>query len=238
MVDLNSINKHHLWYIVGLIATDGNLSSDGRHLNITSKDRKFLFSVRNALGLDNKIGLKARGGSKNKIYSNFQFGDVKFYRFLQSIGLTAKKSLTMGAIKVDDGYFEDFLRGVIDGDGCISTWIHKTNFHRQWSSRVTSGAPIFISWLKDEIETRFGVSGRLHRAESSYRPNPLYTLKFGKMPTHVILKKIYYKNCLALNRKHRQSTLCLQDENKFVKYGQVIKGPGAVIGSQSGLKIR
>lgn len=238
MVDLKNIKKSNLWYIVGLIATDGNLSIDRRHINITSKDRRFLFSVRNALGLKNKIGLKTRSDSKDKIYSNFSFGDVNFYKFLLNIGMTPRKSLTMGSINVPKVYFKDFLRGVIDGDGCISTWIHKTNLYRQWSLRVTSAAPIFIAWLKNEIEDNFQVGGKLHKCEPKEKPNPVYILKFGKMPTRVILEKIYYKGCLSLSRKHKKSALCLQDENKFVNYGQVLRSPGAVIGSQSGLKIR
>lgn len=42
-------------YVVGLIATDGNLSSDGRHLSIPSKDLDLLESLRMCLGLTNSI---------------------------------------------------------------------------------------------------------------------------------------------------------------------------------------
>lgn len=237
MVDLKNINKSNLWYVVGLIATDGNLSMDGRHINITSKDRKYLFLVRNALGLSGKVGLKTRGGSKEKIYSNFQFSDVNFYKFLLSIGMTPKKSLTMKKIDVGKEYFKDFLRGVVDGDGCISTWVHKSNLHAQWSLRVTSGAPVFIAWLKNETENNFEVGGKLYKYQYKDKPNPIYILKFGKIATHIILGKIYYTGCLSLNRKHKKSVQCLQDENKFVNYGQVLRSPGGGTGRRSRLKI-
>jgi hypothetical protein len=80
---------------------------------------------------------------KEKIYSLLQFGDVKFYRYLLDIGLTQKKSLILGEVAINRNYFSDFLRGVIDGDGCISIWIHKTNEHRQWSLRIISAASLF-----------------------------------------------------------------------------------------------
>ena len=37
MIDLTKIKPNDLWYLVGLVATDGSLSLDGRHINITSK---------------------------------------------------------------------------------------------------------------------------------------------------------------------------------------------------------
>lgn len=130
MVDLNKIKPSELWYVIGYIASDGYLSSDGRHLNITSKDRKHLYSIRNALGINNKIGRKTRGDKKIKKYSQLQFGDVNFYRYLLKIGFSSKKSLILGKINIDNNFFIDFIRGVIDGDGNISTWIHSTNRNR------------------------------------------------------------------------------------------------------------
>ncbi len=236
MVDLKSIQPEHLWYIIGLISADGNLNKDGRHINITSKDRKFLFLIRNALKLKNKIGRKTREKSGKKVYSQIQFGDVKFYRYLEDIGLTKKKSLTMGILKIDKIYFLDFLRGVIDGDGSISTWIHRTNSHRQWSLRIVSAAPVFIQWLKTKMEDYFDVRGKLYCYKYKNKSNPLYILKFGKLPAKVILKSVYYKNSLSLNRKHKIAILCLQDKNKMINYRNIV-GPGAVIGSQPRLKI-
>ncbi len=237
MVDLKIIQLKNLWYVIGLIVTDGNLSKDGRHIIITSKDRNYLFLVRNALGLKNKIGRKARGGSKEKIYSCLQFGDVKFYKYLLGIGLIPNKSLTLSKIKIDSVYFSDFLRGVIDGDGSISTWIHRTNLYRQWSLRIASAAPSFIQWLKKETEDYFNVKGKLYNYKYKNKPNPIYILKFGKLAAKIIIKKVYYKNCLALNRKNKQSVVFLQDKNKMVNYGNVL-GPGVGTGRRSGLKIQ
>ncbi len=153
------------------------------------------------------------------------------------MGLTKKKSLTLGAIKVNKNYFSDFLRGVIDGDGNISTWIHRTNAHRQWSLRITSAAPIFIKWLKEATENYFDARGRLYSYQYKGKKNPIYILKFGKLAAKIIIKEIYYKNSLCLNRKNLKAIFCLQDKNKMVNYGNII-GPGAVIGSQPGLKIQ
>lgn len=74
-----------LAYAVGLIATDGNLSPDGRHMTITSADEDLLETARTCL------------------------------RVTVSIGLMTAKSLRLGPLAVCDEYFADFLRGCIDG---------------------------------------------------------------------------------------------------------------------------
>ncbi len=236
MVDLKLVKPENLWYIIGLIATDGNLSKDGRHIEITSKNKNHLISVKRALGINIKISKKSRGGSKEKIYPRLQIGDVKFYKFLLDIGLMPRKSLTLGALKINRDYFPDFLRGIIDGDGCISTWIHRTNLNRQWSLRISSAAPLFINWLKKEIEKYFSVKGKLYKYKYKDKKNNIYILKFGKLPAKIILERIYNENAICLSRKNKKCIACLRDENKMINYGNII-GSGAGIGRQPRLKI-
>lgn len=66
MINIKSIRPSDLWYVIGYIATDGSLSIDRRHINVTSKDRNHLYKIRTALNLENVIGRKSREGSKKK----------------------------------------------------------------------------------------------------------------------------------------------------------------------------
>lgn len=162
MVDLSLVKPNHLWYAIGLIATDGNLSKDGRHINLTSKDKDLLDGIKEVLFLKNKLTKKARAKEGEKKYYFLQFGDVKFYKYLLRIGLTPHKSLTLKELTIPKDFFVDFLRGVIDGDGSINTWIHKTNGHRQWALRISSGSPVFSNWLKQSIEEFIGARGKIY----------------------------------------------------------------------------
>jgi hypothetical protein len=222
MVDLRYIKPADLWYIIGLITTDGNLSSDGRHISITSKDKDLLESVKAGLNLNIKIGKKARGREQKKKYSILQFSDAAFYKYLSSVGLKPKKSLILENIKVPRPYFKDFIRGIVDGDGSINTWINRANLYEQWCLRIFSGAPVFSSWLKEEIEREFRIKGRLYSYISKDKKNPIFILKFGKLAAKVILEECYYKDCLALNRKFKIARKCLKSENRLSKYGNVI----------------
>ncbi len=218
MVDLSLVKKNDLWYTIGLIATDGNLSSSGRHINITSKDTGHLKLIRHVLGLTNKIGVKV--GGTGSICSILQFGDVNFYKFLENIGLTKNKSRTLRPLKIPEKYFKDFLRGVIDGDGNIQETVHTGNGNIQWVLRIVSASPHFLPWLENVIKKAFGVDGRFHVNKSPGR-NPLYILKYGKFAAKIILRGCYYKNALAMERKLKKAQKCIQSKNGLSKYGKL-----------------
>ena len=228
MVNLKIVQPTDLWYTIGLIATDGNLSKDGRHISITSKDRDLLIAVRSALHLDSKLGMKGNGEDREKKYSLLQFSDVVFYRYLQSIGLHPRKSLTMESINVPRDYFKDFLRGVIDGDGSINMWIHKTNGRSQWCLRITSGALVFANWMHKEIQNHFSVVGKIYTYKFKGKKNPIHIIKFGKVATKIILKSTYYSGCLSLKRKLLKAQECLNDKDGWKGYGSMINNAEVV----------
>ena len=81
--------KNLIWstnfaYALGLITSDGNLSSDGRHMAFVSKDLDLINTFKDCLDLKNKVSLKRSGYSKDpsKKYYVVQFGNVKLYNFL------------------------------------------------------------------------------------------------------------------------------------------------------------
>lgn len=130
-------------YAIGLITTDGNLSKDGRHMNMTSKDKEMIITFKKCLNIKNKIGRKTREKSKIKKYFQVQFGDKNLYEFLLSLGLTPAKSKTLGDLRIPNYYFCDFLRGCIDGDGCIRIAYHPESKHPQLQVRLISASPSF-----------------------------------------------------------------------------------------------
>ncbi len=206
-----------LWYLVGLIATDGNLSSDGRHIDITSKNLDFLETIKKMLGLENKVGIKYRGKRIGEYY-RIQIANKNFYEFLLSVGLTPKKSLSLGKLKISIQWFPDFLRGVIDGDGSIRSWVHPSNHSEQWSLRVYSASPAFIQWLQRMIEKIFFVKGQIHDNKSRS-----FVLKYGKLAAKRILDGCYYEGCLSLDRKARLAEACSISNTRWAKSKTVLR---------------
>jgi hypothetical protein len=186
-------------YAIGLLATDGNLSPDGRHINFTSKDSDLVFLFKKCLGLSNKIGRKARGSSKEKKYYVIQFGDVNFYEFLLSVGLLPNKSKILAALDIPNKYFFDFLRGHLDGDGSFHSY-----FDPRWRSSYMfytifmSASKKHIEWLREGIESKIKIRGHVSKSAT----DSTFKLKYAKNESLKLLPRLYYnKKAICLPRK-------------------------------------
>jgi hypothetical protein len=210
-----AISGSNLWYLVGLIASDGCLSSDGRHIDITSKDNLFLQRIKDATGITNRICEKYNAQKQKSFH--LQVGNKNLYDFLLLVGLTPHKSLTLGALKVPDCFYIDFLRGVIDGDGCIRHWRHPSNGREQWSLRIYSGSEYFVQWLTKVNVRLLKIKGRIHKNVSN-----LWVLKYGKMAAKEIAVRCYYKGCLGLERKIKLAQACRDSRQGWHKSKTVL----------------
>lgn len=212
-------DKKLFWYLVGLITSDGCLSKDGRHIIITSKDKTYLTELMRLIGLNCKIPSKRRGNDayQQGTYYVLQFSDVAFYGFLKKIGLMSNKSLVIARLKIPRSQFCHFLRGLIDGDGCIRSWIHPSNGCEQWSLTIYSASVDFLSWLSSEIFILYHAVGKIHESTRSVK-----ILKFGKLAAKKILKECYADNEFCLRRKGMLARQCLESDVCWKKYAGML----------------
>ena len=188
-------------YAIGLLTSDGNLSSDGRHINLTSKDLENIMNFRKCLNITNKIGRKARGEDQEKKYYLVQFGDINFYEFLNSIGITKAKSKTIKKVNVPAEFFRDFFRGFIDGDGSITLFRHPESKHMQVKLSLASASIEFLIWMKEMILTQFVITGGWISSDKG-----CYSLTYGKSDALKIIKFMYHKDArYFLKRKYLTS---------------------------------
>jgi hypothetical protein len=195
-------------YAIGVIATDGNLSNDGRHLSVTSKDGELLEALRACLNLTNSI-TTTRSGSGQPYY-RLQWGNKRLIHSLHAIGLTPAKSLTLGALAIPDEFFGDFFRGCIDGDGSIL--VYTDRYHTRAKAKyvyerlavcLVSASPAFIEWVQAAARRLYGVAGALIRQPQRAGRAPQWLLKYGKREALVLLRAMYDAPdvpCLARKR--------------------------------------
>lgn len=186
-----------LAYAVGLFATDGYLSIDGRHLDLTSKDIEQLENFQKALGIDCKISLKSTGFKKGYC-PRIQFSNVQLYRWFLSIGLEQQKTEKLGEIKIPNKYFFDFLRGHFDGDGSIYSY-----FDPRWKSSFMfyitfiAKSKSHLIWLQKKIQELCGVVGKLGQGSRVFR------LRYAKKESKTLIARMYKsKETLYLSRKY------------------------------------
>lgn len=192
-------------YAVGLIATDGCLGQ-GRRITFTSADRVLVKTFLACTGHSVKIGVDRRRG--HRVY-RAQIGDVQFYRWLASVGLTERKSLTLGAIDVPDEFLFPIVRGLLDGDGSIANKLwradtkDRSDYFWEWlATRFVSGSRRHLEWLASRIDGLLGLRGYIGVHRSRKRPGVTFALRYGK-PASVRLLALLYadRDAPALPRK-------------------------------------
>lgn len=178
-----------LAYVIGLLTTDGNLSKDGRHITMRSSDVQLLKTFNNCLDFPYRIVRSKNDGWAKKPCYRIQFSNVQFYRWLLRIGLFPAKTYTIGSLKIPNKYFPDFLRGHLDGDGCIITYKDYWNtfknskyiYTRLWVKFI-SASKSHIKWLRETISKLLSIKGHVSQGKiyRSYQTIGMWTLKFAK----------------------------------------------------------
>ena len=185
-----------LAYAVGLMATDGCLVDDGRHLSFTSCDRELVETV---LQIFNRRGCyrEARTAAGNPVF-RAQFGNARLYRWLMSIGLTPRKSLTLGGIDVPDPHFLPLVRGLLDGDGSIYRRVQRPTrktypFYEYDRLLVyfTSASRSHVDWLDRRLRTVLGICGYVEWRKATTARRDFFRLRFGKRDSVRLLAELY-----------------------------------------------
>ena len=188
-------------YILGLIWADGNLSRNCIEIVLQESDRQILDDI--SKYVYNKDTLTYRK-PRNLISNNIEYKCKPQVRFritskdisnkLRKIGLKENKSLTCNLPILDEYFIPHFIRGLLDGDGCIYTKnirsckvdiISNHIMANEISNIINKTLKIRSKvYLKTENVSTFTISGRLQ------------ILKF--------LEWIYKDADLKLDRKYKK----------------------------------
>ncbi|MFA7315570.1 MAG: hypothetical protein WC059_02080 [Candidatus Paceibacterota bacterium] len=203
--------RPELAYAIGLIATDGCLGQDGLLVDLTSKDKEQLKNFSKCLGVDFKIGIKIN--TKKQEYFRIQFKNKIFYDFLFSLGLTPRKSLTVGELAIPKKYFFDFLRGCFDGDGSFySYWDPRWKSSHLFYLSFGSASKNHILWIQEQIYLQTALKGHISKSRIK---GSIYSLRYAKKDALVIIKKMYYNpKVICLSRKKLKIKKALKIEAK------------------------
>lgn len=207
-------------YAIGLLATDGSLSKNGRHISFVSKDLEQISNFMKTLSIEVYVGKTFSGNNGNYAY-RVQFSDVLFYRFLNSIGLFSNKSKTIGEVAIPPELFFHFLRGCFDGDGTIySYWDKRWKSSFMFYVSFVTASQGFCEWIRLELCDRLGVFGHVKMDKES----STYQLTYAKAESKKILAEMYkdpHQICLSRKRLKSGRILCIMSERDKLK-GKVL----------------
>lgn len=183
-------------YVVGLLATDGNLSRDGRHIAFDSGDPDLIATFLTCLG-HLRAHVRAKRSGFGSVHHQVQFSDVRFHRWLAGIGLSPRKSLVLGAIDVPDEHIAPLARGLFEGDGHISNFTHAPTpstypgyrYERLWVY-FNCASRAHLVWLQATLGRTMGLRGHVEDIRREGRRD-FFRLKFGKRDSIELLSAMY-----------------------------------------------
>jgi len=119
----NILDNQNKFYILGLLYADG-YNYEERYtitLSLKENDKYILEKISNILKSEREIK-NILNKNYNKYYPRLMISNKKLSKRLAELGITKNKSLTLKfpSFILKDNEFKHFLRGYIDGDGCIS----------------------------------------------------------------------------------------------------------------------
>jgi hypothetical protein len=195
-------------YILGFLYTDGCIYKYTLSLKLQHKDSEIIESIANVFskyGYNPKI---RQVSSNNNKYIEMKINSKYLVQILISkYNLTYRKTYSIiWPNNIPDKYMPDFLRGIIDGDGCIYEKSKRVHIE------ICSASNSFIKGLCNYISIITNTDPvKIHQRNEKRYTHPFYRISYTKNKSESICK-IIYKN---INRK-------LYLNRKYIKYRDII----------------
>ena len=196
-----SILNNENAYWLGLILADGSINVKHNNFELTLKDKEHIELFKKCLQSEHDISPKEIHG---EIYYRISFHDKQIINDLISYGILPNKSnIDFHLPTIPDEFFNDFLRGLIDGDGMYYFCV---NNHSRFHIRISIGfhSPTYAQELKKRIESFYNVDVHLRKQKTCNE------ITMYKKSSVQVVRQLYYKNCICLERKYQKCLLFLE----------------------------
>lgn len=212
--NINSSNKA---YLLGLIASDGNLyKRSEKHQGqiqfcLNEQDVDILHKIKQELK-SNKPLMK-RTNSKGTYYT-LTFVSEKMFNDLINIGLTTNKTKTLNVkhLKIPKCYERDFIRGYFDGDGSIVFNSTKSKNIRPCCYSISIAGYVENLLSIQNILSKYNVDLKItkDKRKNKYTEDNIYQFaslrSVSNINTYNFLKTIYYnENIIKFDRKYERA---------------------------------
>lgn len=203
-------------YFLGFIVADGCIADKTNTIKIVQKETDILYEFKRCVNSDGDVFT-----SKNRNISSFSISSNKTKSDLGNLGIYSNKTMVVKYPTIPDNLQNHFMRGVFDGDGCITLRTDKRDNNQRGQVNICSGSYDFIKEYYDKMVEYCNLSGRnkIRCPKGTY-----YVVDWGGLSD---VEKIYdflYKNStLYLKRKKEtfdKVVSITRDKNKYRKCAQ------------------
>lgn len=193
-----SIDSPNKAYFLGLLAADGSVNTEGDKyfsIELKSPDHCVLELLASEMDTSTEVKLYRREDKNNTTYGRLRVFNSVVVAQLKSLGLTGDNTKNEGYWRLSSSLRADYLRGLLDGDGCIKEKTKTLNF----GSCSESLIELVSHWIEEHLETPCSVT-----TKTLDSGKPFYTVTFGSKPK-AVLTWLYNNDRVSIPRKRKEA---------------------------------
>lgn len=194
-------------YLLGLLQSDGHRNSKFNNsisIEISNRDRDILEKIKILFSLPNKISTRVRDTNFIKNYTSCSLAihSSSIANIINFIPCGVKSEIVMPP---DVNYFEhDYWRGFIDGDGSLG--LRKSYAKLSPFISIATNSEHIARSFEQYV---FRHSYSKNKSNRNKRDNS-FNITIGGSYCKSIVEKLYYPNCLSLDRKMKKANAILK----------------------------
>ncbi len=212
----DSIDTEYKAYILGILYADGGNQCETKKISIKlqNNDRSIVEDIKKHIDYKGMVRTEVKKykiKTNNKVYEGvgeyavLSFIDKHMSETLEKIGMCSRKSLILCFPHIPEHLHRHFIRGYVDGDGCLYKGFvkqkYKDTFHnKKRISLHIVGTDSFLSVVNDIFLKNTGVCAKnLYKAGKKMK-----TLCVVSNKCKTILNWIYGESNISMDRKYKK----------------------------------
>lgn len=197
-------------YFLGFIVADGSVNSITNVIQITQKDPDILYEFKKYIEYDGDL-IK----SKSRDVFDIKISSSKTKSDLLRLGIVSNKTMIVKYPMISESLQSHFIRGVFDGDGCISIHHDKRDNSDRGQVNICSGSFDFINEYVNRLVKYCGVKrNNIRQPKGTY-----YVIDWGGLSDVEKIYEFLYKDAsIFLKRKKETFDKVMSINKNKTKY--------------------
>jgi hypothetical protein len=198
-------------YFLGFIVADGCINCNTNSISIIQKETNILYDFKKYINFEGNIF-----NSKVRNISSISITSQKTKNDLAKLGIVSNKTKIVKYPDIPKNLQNHFMRGVFDGDGCISLRCDKRDGNQRGQVNICSGSYDFIKEYYDKLVKFCSLSGKnkIRNPKGTY-----YVVDWGGFSDVENIYEFFYKDATVyLSRKKETFEKVISITKEKIKY--------------------
>ncbi len=226
-------------YVLGYLYADGSMEDAsylrGKYVRVTSVEKHAIINIKRLMNAEHRITAQESTWPNGRIRYGLRIGSHKLYDSLTKRGLYPNKSLTIKFPNISDEYLRNFVRGYLDGDGCVYLERKKGKTQKSIIKKLTviftSGSKDFLRGLEKSLRGAVGTrQGGIYQGHRSYQLRystadsiRLFGFLYGKVPHNLYFKRKLKPFLMYFRLRPTKIDISVKATIEYLQHGHVVK---------------